>query len=324
MRVLHWCLIGFLTAALLPVESKYRFRFHTCIKEDQAILDRENLVSLRQMAFIDDGSFGGRKQRRLSEFGIDIEHGSLLKNFTKEYPVGAESTIHFINFRESEYLILINFWSRSYYFVKKGEKINIRKAGKTLKPSFEHFVRVYFICAPGNARSALILFGEQAKLRMVAPQSDGGERKETQTPKAQKKPKKRSPVLVTQKTADNSTVTLRKCRKRGLRKKRAVGSPKRQFSKKIIRKTPKDERRLARRALLVYRVRIVFVYAGFGLAIIINCFVLIVFFKIYKKSKIPPSKIDSDGEENGKNNEKPAVNGSGTTETKTNSEKNEK
>ncbi|CAO4359998.1 unnamed protein product [Caenorhabditis nigoni] len=323
MRVLHWCLIGFLTW-MLPVESKYRFRFHTCIKEDQAILDRENLVSLRQMAFIDDGSFGGRKQRRLSEFGIGIEHGSLLKDFTKEYPVGAESTIHFIHFRGSEYLLLINFWSRSYYFVKKGEKINIRKAGKTLKPSFEHFVRVYFICAPGNARSALILFGEQAKLRKVAPQNDGGgESKETQTPKTPKKPKKRSPVSVTQKTADNSTVTLRKCRKRGLRKKRAAGSPKRQFSKKIIRKTAKDERRLARRALLVYRVRIVFVYLGFGIAIIINCFVLIPFFKIYKKLKIPPAKIDTDGEENGKNNEKPG-NGSGTTETKTNSEKKEK
>ena len=48
-------------------------------------MDRENLVSLRQMAIIDDGSISSYKKMNLAEVGIGIEHGSILQNLTTGY-----------------------------------------------------------------------------------------------------------------------------------------------------------------------------------------------------------------------------------------------
>lgn len=288
--MIQWALVALLCSASL-IDAKYRFRFHTCIKEDQKILDRENLVSLRQVAFIDDGSFGGHKHRKLSEIGIGIQHGSMFKNANINTTMGSESTIHFIDFYDSQHVIVINFWTRQYYFEKKGGNLNMRAVGKTIQPNFKHFVRVYFICAPGNARSALILFGDQAKLRSLRRRDDvNSDAPPKKTPSkttndTPKRGRKRRIPKIDEKIGDS----MKKCRRR--RRQKRAANPKRKYpiesDVSMAARSKKDDRRMEKRALyrLFNKILLVFAHFGFGVAIVINCIVLAVFFHFYKKPK---------------------------------------
>lgn len=308
MRIIHWIVFAYLSVL---VNARYRFRFHTCIEEDQSILDRENLVSLRQMAFIDDGSLSSYKRMRLAEIGIGIEHGSKLRNFTKEYTTGAESALRVIEFYGSDRFIVINFWTRSYYFLKKGDKFMMRSPAPSIKPNFEHFVRVYFICAPGNARSALILFGEQAKLRSVQGR-DGDSGAEPN----KKKSKREEPNDMETEDEFVGWIPKSERQKRGTRQRQYP------FETEVEEAVPnkKDDRRTQRRSSMFNRIAFIYVHFGFGCTILVNCILLYAFFHFFKNVKpIQVDKCDKDGGVGGGEgkNTSGIVKQSGTTTTNT-------
>lgn len=256
---------------------------------------------MRQAAFIDDGSLDGYKKNRLGTMGIGIEYGSILKyhNLTKNYQEGAESILRVIEFYGSDYFIVINFFHRHYYFMKKGDEWRMSPIGHSIKPDLKHFVRVYFICAPGNARSALILFGDQSTLRKVRKLREG----ET-VPRPTKKVKREM------KEVKIGNEIIKKCRKtkEQIRSKRGgdIGT--------AIPNT-KDERRLYERSRsrLFTKTALSMVHFGFGLTVALNALIFFIFFRIYKKGKPITSKKDGDG--NGSRKE------TATTDTKTKSDK---
>ncbi|CAL2030140.1 unnamed protein product [Caenorhabditis brenneri] len=303
MRIIHWIVCVVLSHT---VHSRYHFRFHTCIKEDQKILDRENLNSLRQAAYIDDGFISGPAKFGLARLGIGIHYGSVLgsHNLTSNYQEGAESVLRVIEFYGSDYFIVINFFHRGYYFMKKGDAWRMSPLDVSIKPSLKHFVRVYFICAPGNARSALILFGPQSKLRgLVQNHQEKIPTRKTKTVKREMK------------EVNIGGKIVKKCRKmegHKKREKRGIGKDHGEFGTPIP--NMKDKRRLMQRAMIYVKVCILMAHSGVGATILINSLALFIFFCAYKKAK--PIKLPKDKDKTAKGSD-----GTGTTETKTKSER---
>ncbi|EFP01006.1 hypothetical protein CRE_20795 [Caenorhabditis remanei] len=266
------------------------------------------------MAFIDDGSISSYKKMKLAEVGIGIEHGSILQNLTTGYETGAESTLRVLEFYGSDRFIVINFWTRTYYFMKRNDKYMMRSNKPTIKPSFDHFVRIYFICAPGNARSALILFGEQATLRKL--KGSDGDSDVTKSAKSKKKTKRRAPIEM-----EIGNKTVKRCRKnKKNREKRSNKSNEKQVNRDISKAVPnkKDTRRMERRALIFLKVSLVFAHFGFGVAIFINLLALLGFFLYFKRVKPIPVVVKEKGEK------EPGKVAATTTDTKTKSDKKDK
>ncbi|CAI2308862.1 unnamed protein product [Caenorhabditis sp. 36 PRJEB53466] len=190
MRVILWIAFACLS---IVAESKYRFRFHLCRSEDQSILEQENLPSLRQIVFVDDGAILYDDKSGLEKVGLSIGKGDELENYSMNYTTGGESVHIVVKFKKSENLLVINQWTHSYYFMGKNEKYTFSGKKETIRPSLDHFIRVYFVCAPGNGRSVLILFGEQSDRN-----ANGTEKKRTKRdaqPKMSKKSEKRIEML---------------------------------------------------------------------------------------------------------------------------------
>ncbi|CCD73550.1 Protein EMP46 [Caenorhabditis elegans] len=236
--------------------ARYRFRFHTCIKEDQAILEKENVNSPRQFLFIDDGQSPKWRENDLEGKGILMSFGNRLKNLTNGYETGAEQALRVLEFNNTEHFLVINFWMRSYYFMKNGDKYQLSYTGTTIKPDLNHFIRVYFICAPANSQSALIVFGDQSKPRVL-----------------KSKKSKREAALID----ENSGKKLKKCQK--IRTKRAAAVN----NSTEWTQTLKDTRRLKQRSEIYSWARLSFIHLGFGMVVIVNAIVFLFFFKYFKK-----------------------------------------